>query len=328
MSATAMHPLTGGPPGGAVPRLSLGMPLYNAERYVAQAFDGLLAQDFADFEIIVSDNASTDRTWEICEEYARRDPRIRLYRNPENLGAAYNYNRTVDLARGPLFRWVAYDDVCAPTLLRRCVEALDADPEAILAYPQTMLIDDDGAPIRPYRDGLDLRSPRAYRRVAQYARNWSLCNAVFGVVRTEALRASGRIRPYPSSDVVLLAELAALGRFHEVPERLFLRRIHQASSRQGGTKSLAAVASWFDPKRAAQAKPRRIQVMRRVTGTLAGLPAPLSQRLSCIAAFAAVWGLRKAHMKASRVKHAVLDRAPALSGSTRRAGVDASREDG
>ncbi|SDT58779.1 glycosyltransferase [Jiangella sp. DSM 45060] len=326
MSATATHAQAGGPRGGAVPRLSLGMPLYNAERYVAQAFDGLLAQDFADFEIIVSDNASTDRTWEICEQYARRDPRIRLYRNPENLGAAYNYNRTVDLARGPLFRWVAYDDVCAPTLLRRCVDALDADADAILAYPQTMLIDDDGAPLRPYRDGLDLRSAHAYRRVAQYARHWSLCNAVFGVMRSEVLRASGRIRPYPSSDVVLLAELAALGQFHEVPERLFFRRIHQASSRQGSTKNLATVAAWFDPKRVANTKPRRIQLVRRVTGTLAGLPAPLPQRLSCIAAFAAVWALRKAHMKASRVKHAVLDRAPAASRPTRRAGADASRE--
>lgn len=310
----------------AVPRLSLGMPLYNAERYVAQAFEGLLAQDFADFEIVVSDNASTDRTWEICEEYARRDPRIRLYRNPENLGAAYNYNRTVDLARGPLFRWVAYDDVCAPTLLRRCVETLDAGPEAILAYPQTMLVDEHGAAIRPYRDGLDLRSPRAYRRVARFARHWSLCNAVFGVMRTDALRTTGRIRPYPSSDVVLLAELAALGQFHEVPERLFSRRIHEASSRQGRTTNLAAVASWFDPKRTARATPRRIPLTRRVTGTLAALPAPLTQRLSCVAAFTAVWWLRKAHIKASHVKRSVLARTAPADRPQRPTAATASRE--
>lgn len=326
MSAIEMRPQAEGPAGGAAPRLSLGMPLYNAERYVTQAFEGLLAQDFTDFEIIVSDNASTDRTWEICEQYAGRDPRIRLYRNPENLGAAYNYNRTAELARGPLFRWVAYDDVCAPTLLRRCVEALDADPDAVLAYPQTMLIDDHGVPIRAYHDGLDLRSSRAYRRVAQYARNWSLCNAVFGVIRTDVLRATGRIRPYPSSDVVLLAELAALGQFHEVPERLFFRRIHEASSRQGRAIDLTAVASWFDPRRAATTKTRRIQLTRHVAGTLADLPAPVTERLSCIAAFAATWGLRKAHMKASRMKRAVLR--AFTSRSVRLTGADASRETG
>lgn len=324
MSANALPAPAGGPPGGAVPRLSLGMPLYNAERYVTQAFDGLLAQDFADFEIIVCDNASTDRTWELCQEYARRDRRIRLHRNPENLGAAYNYNRTVELARGPLFRWVAYDDVCAPSLLRRCVDALDAAPEAIVAYPQTMLIDEHGDPIRPYRDGLDLRSPRAYRRVAQYARNWSLCNAVFGVMRTDVLRATGRIRPYPSSDVVLLAELAALGRFHEVPERLFFRRIHEASSRQGRRTNLAAVATWFDPKRPA-GSPRRIRLTRKVTATLARTPAPLTRRMSCIAAFALVWGLRKAHMKGSHVKRSVLGRTRPPLRTQRPAGA-ASRE--
>jgi hypothetical protein len=189
-----------------------------------------------------------------------------------------------------------------------------------------MLIDEHGVAIRPYRDGLDLRSPRAYRRVARFARNWSLCNAVFGVIRTDALRTTGRIRPYPSSDVVLLAELAAMGPFHEVPERLFFRRIHEASSRQGRTTNLAAVASWFDPKRPAGSTPRRIQLTRKVAGTIAAIPAPLSQRLSCVAAFTAVWGLRKAHMKASRVKRAALDRSSAAARTQRHAGATASRE--
>ncbi|WP_162606665.1 glycosyltransferase family 2 protein [Jiangella asiatica] len=290
------------------PRVTLGMPLYNAERYLAQAFDGLLAQDFGDFEIVVSDNASTDCTWSLCQDYAARDPRIRLYRSTENLGAAYNYNRTVELARAPLFKWVAYDDVCSPTLLSRCVETLDAaGPRTVLAYPRTLLIDDDGAEIGPYRDGLDLRSPHAFRRVAGFARNWSLCNAVFGVVRTDVLRSTGMIRPYVSSDVVLLAELAAIGRFREVPERLFRRRIHAGSSRQSG-KDLATAAHWFDTRRPAGGRPPKVRLPRRVTSALLSAPLPWHDRIGSTAAFLSVWGYRKTHIRASHLKHALLDR--------------------
>lgn len=294
-----------------VPRVSLGMPLYNAERYLAQAFDSLLAQDFTDFELVVCDNASTDTTWAICEKYAAIDDRIRLYRNETNRGAAYNYNRVVDLARGELFKWVAYDDVCAPSLLRRCVKALDAGgPDVVLAYPRTMLIDDDGLEIGPYRDGLDLRSPRSARRVAGFARNWSLCNAVFGVIRTDVLRGTGMIRPYLSSDVVLLAELAARGRFCEVPERLFHRRIHRSSSRQG-TASLEQAAQWFDTSRPASAKPVKVELTRRVASTLLRVDLPLLERIRCAGAFVVVWRARKAHMLASRWKRAVLRWPPA-----------------
>lgn len=209
------------------PRVSIGMPLYNAERYLDQAFVSLLEQDYTDFEIVVCDNASTDRTWEICQRYAAADPRVRLHRNEVNQGAAYNYNRVVELARGELFRWAAYDDWCAPQLLGRCVAALDAGgPQVVLAYPQTQLIDEHGTVIGPHPDRMDLRDLRSWRRVAKVANRFTLCNPVFGVVRTEVLRRTGLIRPWPSSDVTLLAELAALGQFHEVPAPLFHRRIH------------------------------------------------------------------------------------------------------
>lgn len=294
------------------PRVSLGMPLYNAERYLREAFDSLLDQDFEDFEIVVCDNASTDSTWDICEQYAARDSRIRLYRNTENRGAAYNYNWTVELARGSLFKWVAYDDVCAPRLLGRCVAALDAaGPAAVLAYPRTMLIDDDGAEIRPYRDGLDLRSAKPHHRVAGFARRWSLCNAVFGVVRTDVLRATGMIRPYLSSDVVLLAELASIGQFHEVPERLFYRRIHAESSRQGKS-DLAEAARWFDTRRPAAAKPAKIRLTRDVASTILTGDLPAIDRVRCAAAFVAVWPARKAHIRASRWKRALLGRAASV----------------
>jgi hypothetical protein len=288
------------------------MPLYNAERYLDEAFASLLAQDYRDFEIVVCDNASTDRTWEICGRYAAVDPRIRLFRNDVNRGAAYNYNRVVELARGELFRWAAYDDRCEPELLSRCVAALDAGgPRVVLAYPRTVLIDGDGTVLGPYADRLDLRDRRPWRRVGRFVSRFSLCNPVFGVIRTDALRRTGRIRPYPSSDVTLLAELAALGEFHEVPEPLFQRRIHPDSSRQGrppGRRALPAVVSWFDPAGPARVRAPRLQLTIRTARALVTNDSGLGRaaRIACAATFALRFAVLRARIVLGRMRRTLL----------------------
>jgi glycosyltransferase involved in cell wall biosynthesis len=106
------------------PRLAIGLPVHNGERYVSQAIDSLLGQTFTDFTLIVSDNGSTDATEEICRAYARRDARIRYHRSDENRGAAWNFNRVFELADSPYFKWAAYDDLCAPHFVERCIEFL------------------------------------------------------------------------------------------------------------------------------------------------------------------------------------------------------------
>ena len=133
-------------PAQTSPRLSIGMPVYNAERYLAEALDGFLAQTFQDFEIIVSDNASSDRTAEICLSFAERDPRIRYFRNARNLGAIPNFNRVFELSRAPLFKWAAHDDLYHPRYLQTCVRILDDDPDVILAHSSTAFVDDHGKP--------------------------------------------------------------------------------------------------------------------------------------------------------------------------------------
>src|SRR5262245_52548107 len=112
------------------PRVTLGVTAYNNERYLPGAFDAIIAQDFGDFEVVVCDNQSTDATWDICQAYADKDSRFRIYRNDRNLGHSTNYARVVSLARGEFFRLTAHDDRIEPTLLSRCVEALDADHRA------------------------------------------------------------------------------------------------------------------------------------------------------------------------------------------------------
>ena len=108
------------------PRLSFGLAVWNGEDTIRQCLDSLLAQDFTDFEVVVSDNASTDGTSQILEEYAARDPRIRVSRNQENIGQIENVNLVCRQSRGEYFRWIGVSDWLEPHYASRCVEALDA----------------------------------------------------------------------------------------------------------------------------------------------------------------------------------------------------------
>ena len=211
------------------PRVSIGMPVYNGEPYVQEALDAILTQTFSDFELVVSDNASTDSTPEIVRDYANRDRRIRYERSPVNRGASRNYWRALELSRGPYFRWAAADDLSGPQSLERCVEVLDRDPEVILAYPSTRFIDGEGNVTRSYDDGLDLPDDRPSDRFARLRQNLGRCNAIFGLMRREVLEQTGPLGSYMGSDIVLLGELALHGRFREVPEASFYRRMHEAA---------------------------------------------------------------------------------------------------
>ena len=111
------------------PRVSIGLPVYNGERWLAEALDSLLAQTYSDFELIISDNGSTDDTQAICEEYAARDRRIRYIRQEINRGLAWNWNCVFEESAGDYFKWAACDDLYHPTFLERCVQILDQYPD-------------------------------------------------------------------------------------------------------------------------------------------------------------------------------------------------------
>lgn len=227
------------------PAVSIGVPVYNGARYLPETLESLLGQTYADFELILCDNGSDDGTAEICAAYAARDDRVRYLPSDVNRGAAWNYNRALDAAGGRYFKWAAHDDLCAPTYLERCVEVLDRAPDSVvLAYPKTVLIDGNGRFLGPYEDGLDLRQPEPHRRLRTLIRNLVLSNAVFGLVRSDALRRTRGHGSFISADYVLLAELALLGQFWEVPEPLFLRRDHPQTSRRANRTS-AELAEWF-----------------------------------------------------------------------------------
>jgi glycosyltransferase involved in cell wall biosynthesis len=231
-----------------LPRVSVGVPVYNGQNYLGECLESLLKQDFEDFELIVSDNGSTDGTEEICRYYAARDARIRYLREPENRGGSWNFNRLPHLARGEYFRWNCHDDICAPTHLRTCVEALDrADPSVVLALTGTAFIDEHGGVTRRTEENLDTRGMSPHARYAHVARTVRYLNSIFGLVRREVM-VSTPLRAYANSDYVLLGELALLGEFQELPGHLFHRRMHSGMSRRANITQ-EEVAVWFDTSR-------------------------------------------------------------------------------
>ena len=216
------------------PRVSIGMPIYNGEQYLRSALDSLLAQTFEDFEIIISDNASTDSTPEICSAYAAKNQRIRYYRNERNIGGASNHNRTIELATAKYFKWAHYDDIWAPDLLAKSVEILDRYPNAVLCYSKTKTIDEHGNFVTELKYDLNLRaqSPidryRAFHK--RYRREQRTGHIFLGLMRIEALKKTRQHDNFYSADIVLLSELVLLGEFYVIPEPLFYRRVHLESS--------------------------------------------------------------------------------------------------
>jgi hypothetical protein len=230
------------------PRVSIGLPVYNGGGLLARALDSILGQTFSDFEVIISDNASTDGTAGLCQQYAARDRRIHYVRHEKNLGAAKNFNYVFSLARGEYFKWAAHDDQISHDFLSICVSALDEDPGVVLAFTETQLINADGSSLiydaaveafvdhhgkswyRPQTVVRETSSADPVRRFISVAVRDSWCLDIFGLIRTAALRQTSLIGRYYGSDKILLAELCTIGRFHTDSRDLFLRGCQPAQS--------------------------------------------------------------------------------------------------
>jgi glycosyltransferase involved in cell wall biosynthesis len=240
-----------------VPRVSIGLPVYNGERYLVDALESLLAQRFGDFELIISDNASTDATQDICLEYAAKDDRIRYVRNRFNVGVAGNFNQTFRLSSGEFFKWAAYDDICEPHLLTRCVEVLDRDPGVVLAYPRVAMIDESGQITERKDPGPDISSVDPVVRMSTLMRHPFWATSIFGLNRSSVLARTKLMRSNAACDHVLLAELCLKGRFVELPQWDFLNRDHPG--RTLAKSSIIQRALYMDPR-----LPRTATVLRLI----------------------------------------------------------------
>lgn len=229
------------------PLVSIGLPVFNGGRYLAEAIESILSQTYRHFELIICDNASTDGTEQICRRFATLDDRVRYLRNTANLGLSRNFNLAVERASGKYFRWAAHDDRIAPEYLARCVEALEADPTIVLCHSQVKVIDEHGEEVMnfDYRPG-HAASPAPSARFGDALQQDRWDFEVFGLIRTDALRRTRMMDRYVASDRVLRAELSLLGRYRILPERLCFDRDHpDRSIRAYPAHHLRA--EWFDP---------------------------------------------------------------------------------
>jgi glycosyltransferase involved in cell wall biosynthesis len=264
------------------PRASIGLPVYNGERYIEESIDSLLAQSFSDFELIICDNGSTDRTEEICRAYEARDPRVRYLRNPENLGVFGNHAKCFALASGDYYFWAADDDIRAPEFLERCIAVLDAEPDVVLCYTAIQVIGEHGEKIDAVEQRVDAENPDAVARFESLIRMDYRLEPVMGLFRTSALRATGAHGLYPDSDRNLLAELGLRGRFRRLPEILFYRRDHADRSIRAHP-SRHERAAWIAPrKRTSLTMPYHRQLFEYLR-SVARVKLSLRQRLACLA---------------------------------------------
>jgi glycosyltransferase involved in cell wall biosynthesis len=230
--------------------VSIGLPVYNGGRYVAEAIESVLAQTFADFELVVCDNASTDETEEICRTFERRDDRVRYERNTVNIGAVGNHNRCIEHSTGRYFMWLGSDDVLGASLLEQCVAALDGDPSAALAFPRLVYIDSNGT-VRgsQTRPSLSILGGDAGVRAWQLVRlevagDDEVYSAIYSLVRREVLLQTRLHGSYVAADQVLLFELVLGGKLIQVEGAEFRRRQHERSSMQTH-RTLEERAAWF-----------------------------------------------------------------------------------
>ncbi len=280
-----------------MPKVSIGIPVYNGANYVGSALEAILGQTFQDLEVVICDNCSTDETAEICKSFAEKDSRVRYVLNDENIGASPNFNKVFHETTGEYFAWHAHDDYYEPTWLERCVEALDRDREVMLAYSLIQMLDMEGNPLihdpqkNEYMDrhgnkfmGDDAMhiaeeaTPDARFKSVIHKVCW--CLQVFGLYRRSFLETSALQRSYYGGDKVLLADTALAGKFFQVEEKLFNKRVHPKMS---FFQSTAEKAEWIDTKKPVKGMPQVKMVQDYIRGIQAANMTPMQRAMSIFA---------------------------------------------
>jgi glycosyltransferase involved in cell wall biosynthesis len=230
------------------PLVGVGLPVYNGQEFLSDAIESVLAQTFRDFQLIISDNASTDRTEEICREYASKDARVSYHRATENRGIAWNYNRVFELSSNEYFMWFSHDDVLASSYIERCLEVLRSDPTIVLCFSNWGEIDGAGKLLHTYKSRVVMDSPNCSERFRAAIRLDHLCEPWCGLTRSAIAKKTGLYGSFADYDRVLFAELGLHGRFLEISEALFLRREHMGRSIYLHPTRFERTA-WIDPQR-------------------------------------------------------------------------------
>lgn len=276
-------------PTAGVPLVSVGVPVFNGEAFLEDAIRSTLSQTLTDLELILCDNASSDRTAEICRDYAARDPRVRYFRNARNLGAAANYNLAFSHARGRFFKWLAHDDRMLPSYLAKTCRVLQERPEAVLCNTVVSYIDSTGTQIGLYDtklSGADAPSPSA--RFGWMVLRSHTCVDFFGLIRRDALRNSLLHDTFHGADRALLAQLALRGRMVQLPAPLLAIREHPNRYTRAQQRSIDR-ASWHDSARAGHVTFPTWRLYREYLRMVRREPLTPAERSRCYGVLARWW---------------------------------------
>ena len=285
-----------------VPRVSIGIPVWNGQRYLQAALESVRLQTYRDIDIVVSDNGSTDDTEGICRAAAASDSRIRYFRSATNNGGSWNYNRVLELTNAEFFMWTAADDVLLPSYVERCVDALDAAGDrAAIACPRTQLIDACGTVFEDLNDaGLHLTQPSAHQRVGTML-HAQASHLMYGLIRRSALDRTRGVLPVIGDDVVLLTELLCRGQLLLINDKLFHQRRHaEQFSAQGQNQ-----VKWFAPDRAAIFAFPQTRTNLALCSAVWTSPLPLSEKALTVASVMSNWTLPRWRALGSDIKDAL-----------------------
>lgn len=228
-------------------KVVIGLPVYNGQRYLPDAIDSHLSQSFGDFELVISDNGSTDATSEICAAYARQDERVKYLRSKENRGILWNHRRVLEEISGPdqYFRWAGADDIMEPGLLQSMVDVLDGRAEVVAVMPNTKNIDDAGEIIGSMARVLDMQSPDVFQRAHDLLMARYQHVIAYGLLRASTLQLMRTGPNYPGWDEIFAWELVLRGELVQPDGPALLRRFHAGSISR--VKTVKELRKWVEP---------------------------------------------------------------------------------
>jgi glycosyltransferase involved in cell wall biosynthesis len=227
------------------PLVSIGIPVFNGEKYLKECLESILNQDYQNLEIIIGDNCSKDNTKNICEYYSKKDKRIKYYRHNTNIGAALNFNFVFKKSEGKYFKWAAHDDFCGNNYITKCVSVLENKPEIVLCYSSVVDLDENFNKIKVLNRTKGISQNPLIRLDELISWDYN-CEEIFGVIRSSILRKTKLIRNYTDSDRTLLVELGLKGKFYKAQSVLLYHRNHSEMSTKT-YKHWFERAKWFDP---------------------------------------------------------------------------------
>jgi len=276
---------------GKTPKLSIGLPVYNGSDYLALTIESLLAQTWTDYELIISDNGSTDSTPDIIRHYADADKRIRTYRSDENLGAWRNLNKVFEEGRGEYFVFVSHDDLYEPDFLATAMETLDLDQDALGCYARTEVIDAGGEQIKIIENDEKFASESPSDRVAA-AVFFAPAIIAFGIYRRAVLERTSLFEPYAGSDRTFAIELALAGRLVGLGGALFKYRRHDGQSYGSKYPTRRARIAWWDPSKADTRTYPTWRLVAEFSSRIRKAELPVAERIKCFSSVGH-WALRR-----------------------------------